>query len=308
MERPAASRYLSRCRRRPARRRSRDHHCGQRIDRRRPPVASGRRYPWVQLVALAENRGFAGGNNAGAREARGRFVAFLNNDTSPDPGWLRALLAGIDEPAGFALATSRIVYMHDPRRHRQCRRRHAAMGRRVSSDTTANRHPWRRVDRRSVRRLRRRVPDAEGGVRRNWRLRRRFLRVARGRGSVVSRAAARVPVPVRGRRGRPPRRQRDARHREPGFGVPRTAKPRVDVHQGHAGSLCSGKRCPVISCTTSPQECISRGSACCAHSCAPRLRRSEGCHARYASAPPFSGRGASLRPRSSRCSTRGGLP
>jgi hypothetical protein len=71
-------------------------------------------YPWVKLVALAENRGFAGGNNAGAREARGRFVAFLNNDTSPDPGWLRALLAGIDEPAGFALTTSRIVYMHDP--------------------------------------------------------------------------------------------------------------------------------------------------------------------------------------------------
>ena len=54
-------------------------------------------YPWVKLVALAENRGFAGGNNAGAREARGRFVAFLNNDTSADPGWLRALLAGIDE-------------------------------------------------------------------------------------------------------------------------------------------------------------------------------------------------------------------
>ena len=71
-------------------------------------------YPWVKLVALAENCGFAGGNNAGAREARGRFVAFLNNDTSPDPGWLRALLAGIDEPAGFALTTSRIVYMHDP--------------------------------------------------------------------------------------------------------------------------------------------------------------------------------------------------
>ncbi len=71
-------------------------------------------FPWVRVVALAENRGFAGGNNAGAREARGRYVAFLNNDTVADARWLRALRDGLDEEAGFALATSRIVYMHDP--------------------------------------------------------------------------------------------------------------------------------------------------------------------------------------------------
>lgn len=72
------------------------------------------RYPWVTVVALGENRGFAGGNNAGVREARGRFVAFLNNDTSADPGWLRALVSAVDESHGFALVTSRVVYMHDP--------------------------------------------------------------------------------------------------------------------------------------------------------------------------------------------------
>jgi GT2 family glycosyltransferase len=72
------------------------------------------RFPWVRVVHLAENRGFAGGNNAGVREAAGRFVALLNNDTSADPDWLRALLSGIDEAGGFALVTSRIVYMHDP--------------------------------------------------------------------------------------------------------------------------------------------------------------------------------------------------
>jgi GT2 family glycosyltransferase len=72
------------------------------------------RYPWVRLVRLGDNRGFTGGNNAGAREARGRYLAFLNNDTAVDAGWLRALLGGLDERNGFALATSRIVYMHDP--------------------------------------------------------------------------------------------------------------------------------------------------------------------------------------------------
>ena len=72
-------------------------------------------FPWVKVVALPENLGFAGGNNAGAREARGRLLAFLNNDTVPDSRWLSTLQGGLDEGAGFALAASRIVYMHDPR-------------------------------------------------------------------------------------------------------------------------------------------------------------------------------------------------
>jgi GT2 family glycosyltransferase len=72
------------------------------------------RYPWVRLVALPVNRGFAGGNNAGVHEARGRLIALLNNDTAAAPDWLRELVTGIDEASGFALVTSRIVYMHDP--------------------------------------------------------------------------------------------------------------------------------------------------------------------------------------------------
>jgi GT2 family glycosyltransferase len=72
------------------------------------------RHPSVRIVSLSENRGFAGGNNAGVADARAPMIAFLNNDTAADSGWLRALLAGLDQTAGFALTTSRIVYMHDP--------------------------------------------------------------------------------------------------------------------------------------------------------------------------------------------------
>ena len=72
------------------------------------------RYPHVRLVRLESNRGFAGGNNAGVRSSRGRYLAFLNNDTNPDRRWLRTLRAAMDEENRIAMATSRIVYMHDP--------------------------------------------------------------------------------------------------------------------------------------------------------------------------------------------------
>lgn len=72
------------------------------------------RFPDVRIVALPENTGFAAGNNAGAREARGTCLAFLNNDTAVQPRWLRTLLDGIDPGARFLLTTSRVVYMHNP--------------------------------------------------------------------------------------------------------------------------------------------------------------------------------------------------
>ena len=50
-------------------------------------------FPSVRVIALQRNLGFAGGNNAGAAVARGRYVAFLNNDTVAEPGWLSALRA-----------------------------------------------------------------------------------------------------------------------------------------------------------------------------------------------------------------------
>jgi GT2 family glycosyltransferase len=72
------------------------------------------RHPRVRVLALDRNLGFAGGNNAGAEVARGGYLAFLNNDTIPQSGWLRALRAPFDRDERVALTTSRIVYLHDP--------------------------------------------------------------------------------------------------------------------------------------------------------------------------------------------------
>jgi GT2 family glycosyltransferase len=74
------------------------------------------RFPWVKVVESDKNLGFAGGNNRGAAEARGGFLAFLNNDTRAEPTWLSALRDGLGGASDVGVVTSRIVYMDDPMR------------------------------------------------------------------------------------------------------------------------------------------------------------------------------------------------
>src|SRR5262249_54128110 len=68
-------------------------------------------FPWVRVVRLPRNTGFAGGDNAGLPFAHARFVVLLNNDTIPDPHWL-AELSDVTE-AG-TVAASKLVFASDP--------------------------------------------------------------------------------------------------------------------------------------------------------------------------------------------------
>ena len=66
-----------------------------------------RRFPGVELARLDENRGFAGGANQGARLLpHCDWIAFLNPDAHPEPGWLAALAsASLRYPEAGALAS-----------------------------------------------------------------------------------------------------------------------------------------------------------------------------------------------------------
>src|SRR5437868_1760131 len=44
--------------------------------------------PEVTLVASPTNTGFAGGCNLGVAKSHGEFVAFINSDARPHPGWI----------------------------------------------------------------------------------------------------------------------------------------------------------------------------------------------------------------------------
>jgi GT2 family glycosyltransferase len=66
-------------------------------------------YPEVKVVALEENRGYAGGVNAGIEAAGGEILAILNNDTEVDPRWLEELWAGLERHPEAGSATSKIL-------------------------------------------------------------------------------------------------------------------------------------------------------------------------------------------------------
>ncbi|NHI04019.1 hypothetical protein DYY67_1394 [Candidatus Nitrosotalea sp. TS] len=45
-------------------------------------------YPSIKVVTLEKNLGFAEPNNLGAKESKGDFLLFLNNDTIPNPNFI----------------------------------------------------------------------------------------------------------------------------------------------------------------------------------------------------------------------------
>ena len=70
------------------------------------------RFPAYSVLQLVANLGFAAGNNAGAKGATATYLAFLNNDTEPDPGWLAALVSAAESDPGIGLVSSHIVFMN----------------------------------------------------------------------------------------------------------------------------------------------------------------------------------------------------
>ncbi len=77
-----------------------------------------REYPEAHVLALGENRGFAGACNAGIRAARSSIVALLNNDTEVDARWLEEVLAAFERhPEAGMVASKMLLYERRDRFH-----------------------------------------------------------------------------------------------------------------------------------------------------------------------------------------------
>ncbi len=87
----------------------------------RPPAAEEmrRRFPAITCIQLPENRGYAGGNNAGIRYALGRghdYVFVLNNDTIVTPACVREAVAVAESDPRIAVVGVKILARDDPAR------------------------------------------------------------------------------------------------------------------------------------------------------------------------------------------------
>jgi len=69
----------------------------------------------INLLALTDNRGCAGGNNAGWRASRGEIIVFLNPDTTVTPSFVREVTAPLIADPSIAITGAKI-YWPDTRR------------------------------------------------------------------------------------------------------------------------------------------------------------------------------------------------
>lgn len=73
------------------------------------------RFPWVRVLELKTNLGFAEGNNVGMRAAAGRYIILLNNDTEVEPSWLGGLVEVAEADGRIGACQPKIRMFNDRR-------------------------------------------------------------------------------------------------------------------------------------------------------------------------------------------------
>jgi len=85
------------------------------------PEAVKKKFPQVKQIQTSQNLGFAGGNNLGMRQAKGRYVLLLNSDTIIEKNTLVKMIKYMNDNPKVGLSTCRVELFHggiDPASHR----------------------------------------------------------------------------------------------------------------------------------------------------------------------------------------------
>ena len=72
-------------------------------------------FPKVRQVLNKSNSGYVGGNNAGIRQAKGKYLLILNNDTLVTPGFIEPLVADLEKDHSLGIVQSKIFIMDNPK-------------------------------------------------------------------------------------------------------------------------------------------------------------------------------------------------
>lgn len=71
-------------------------------------------FPQIEIISLQENLGFCKGNTIGISQAKGEYIALLNNDTEVDRHWLEELVKALEERPDVGFCASKML-LYDQR-------------------------------------------------------------------------------------------------------------------------------------------------------------------------------------------------
>ncbi|MEK9628644.1 MAG: glycosyltransferase [Nitrospinota bacterium] len=69
------------------------------------------KYPWVRLLKLPYNKGFAIACNEGIKAAKAEYVVLLNNDIEVTPDWLAELYEGMERHPECGMGTTKMMFL-----------------------------------------------------------------------------------------------------------------------------------------------------------------------------------------------------
>lgn len=71
-------------------------------------------FPEIIFIKSKINLGFAGGNNLGVKQAKGKYVLFINNDTEVESGFLEPLVTKCESDRMIGGVSPKIKFFHTP--------------------------------------------------------------------------------------------------------------------------------------------------------------------------------------------------
>ena len=70
------------------------------------------KYPDTILIKSEKNLGFAGGNNIGIINSKGKYLLFINNDTEVEPDFLEPMVDAFENDKTLGMASPKIIFHH----------------------------------------------------------------------------------------------------------------------------------------------------------------------------------------------------
>lgn len=69
------------------------------------------KYPWVRLLKLTHNMGFAIACNEGIKTSNAKYIVLLNNDIEVTPDWLTELYEGMERHPECGMGTTKMMFL-----------------------------------------------------------------------------------------------------------------------------------------------------------------------------------------------------